>query len=252
MYKYKGKWPHTRLAGIQEPWSTCFSLINAASHVAGLMMLARFDSAKKLHMHVASAREQMAPTTGEALVAHLTRISCMSRLWIVTWVSSAVFHTRDTWLTEKLDYYSGNLAMCYMAFLSLTRAGWGLEGVVSRSLLAIGLGGSISVHMALGWQQMDYSRNMHVMIALLATHSVGWASRCLRTPAPHNKLFYVSTLLSYAAGALEIYDFPPRLGRLPLIVSRATLAVCTHCGPCHALPRLNACRVKTTACHTPI
>lgn len=52
---------------------------------------------------------------------HHARLEVMSCLWIVAWISSSIFHTRDTWLTERLDYNSGNIAMGYMVYLSVAR-----------------------------------------------------------------------------------------------------------------------------------
>lgn len=57
----------------------------------------------------------------EAILRHHARLEVMSCLWIVAWISSAIFHTRDTWLTERLDYNSGNIAMGYMVYLSVAR-----------------------------------------------------------------------------------------------------------------------------------
>jgi hypothetical protein len=56
-----------------------------------------------------------------AIMQHQARMEVMSCLWIAAWISSAIFHTRDTWLTERLDYNSGNIAMGYMSYLSLAR-----------------------------------------------------------------------------------------------------------------------------------
>ena len=204
LYKYRGKWPHTRLLGMQEPLSTAFSLVNAASHVAGWMMLAQTKLAMPQLRHV-------------DLQHHLQRLQMMSGLWVLAWMCSAVFHARDNWLTERLDYYSGNVALTYMVYVGLLRAGWvgcGFRWAPLRIALGTALSGGIATHMALNFHKIDYTRNMHVMIGLLSAHSVAWLCRCRVERAPHNKYMYLSAGLTYAAGALEIFDFPPVLGSL--------------------------------------
>ena len=153
LYKYKGRWPHTRLLGVQEPFSTAFSLLNAAAHIAGLFIVRRSRSAAA-HMLQGSAdgktqaglvggvlkvevRDRVSACVTDwfatpawqqvllpeelAIMQHQTRMEIMSCLWIAAWTSSAIFHTRDTWLTERLDYNSGNIAMGFMSYLSVAR-----------------------------------------------------------------------------------------------------------------------------------
>ena len=170
MYKYKGKWPHTRLLGAQEPFASAFSLLNVAAHFAGGMLLMRAKAA--------AAAKGALPAD---LAGHIARLQTMSFLWCVAWVCSALFHVRDTWLTERADYFSGNAAMTYMVFTALVRVGWtggGLHRGWLRAALGAGLAAGIGAHMAGNYDGIDYTRNMVVMISLLTAHTGAWAWRC--------------------------------------------------------------------------
>jgi hypothetical protein len=44
---------------------------------------------------------------------------------------------------------------------------------------------------------------------MVVAHSLAWLSVCLTEKMPHAKHFYGSTIMLYAAGLLEVFDFPP-------------------------------------------
>ncbi|KIK69963.1 hypothetical protein GYMLUDRAFT_150557 [Collybiopsis luxurians FD-317 M1] len=98
--QYYGKWPFWRFAGIQEPASVAFSLLNLWAHVKGAqkLQLALHDShpMKKFYM-------------GWSLVS------------MNTWIWSSVFHTRDTPLTERLDYFSAALTILTALYFTVVR-----------------------------------------------------------------------------------------------------------------------------------
>jgi len=213
-WKYGGKWGHTRFLGMQEPAAVAFSVLNGAVHVAGAVMLSRarktaLDQLKERKMD-ASPLHQVYP--------HLWRQNVMAWVWSLAWLASAIFHCRDKWFTERLDYYSGNIAVAWMLFTGLTRCGWDTvrmrEGWMQAAVggvTAVGIGLHIADSVS---KKIDYTRNMYVMIGMMVAHSLGWVAFCLANRRPHNWLFYTSNLLVYAAGALEIKDFPPVLGSM--------------------------------------
>ncbi|KAG7453108.1 Per1-like protein [Guyanagaster necrorhizus] len=98
--QYYGKWPFWRLGGVQEPASVAFSLLNFWAHVKGASRLRR-------------------EVSGE----HPMRIYYL--LWAFasmnTWVWSSVFHTRDTPLTEKLDYFSAAFTILFALYFCVIR-----------------------------------------------------------------------------------------------------------------------------------
>ena len=48
-----------------------------------------------------------------------------------------------------------------------------MPGIDSREFPP-GLGGAIGTHIALNYRQMDYDRNMKLMIGLLTAHTIAW------------------------------------------------------------------------------
>ena len=48
-----------------------------------------------------------------------------------------------------------------------------MSGIDFRELPP-GLGGAIGTHIALNYRQMDYDRNMKMMIGLLTAHTIAW------------------------------------------------------------------------------
>uniref|UniRef100_A0A7S0E205 Post-GPI attachment to proteins factor 3 n=1 Tax=Hanusia phi TaxID=3032 RepID=A0A7S0E205_9CRYP len=209
IWKYQGKWPHTRFLGIQEPASALFSLFNAVSHVLGLLLL--FDTRKT----IAQANNRQGALSD--VIRHVNRVMSMSRLWICAWIGSMVFHSRDNWATERLDYYLGNVAMTWMAYTAVMRVVLSSNTVKwlgIQRLLQMSFFGGILAHMMSGWNRMNYSQNMRVMIALMIANSCAWLSVCISIKQSFVRLFYLSTVLTYAAGALEIFDFPPMFGFL--------------------------------------
>ena len=75
IHQYYGKWPFWRLAGMQEPASVLFSLLNLYGHVDGLRKLQRIKS-----------------------YSHPMRPYYLLWSWvnINAWIWSAVFHTRGS------------------------------------------------------------------------------------------------------------------------------------------------------------
>lgn len=85
--QYFGKWPFLRILGAQEIFSVLFSLGNLAACIYGY------------HVILKGGRSHW--MDGVHKVSFLITCNC--------WLQSAIFHYRDTWLTEKLDYFSACL-----------------------------------------------------------------------------------------------------------------------------------------------
>ncbi|KAI0285234.1 Per1-like protein [Russula brevipes] len=216
--QYYGKWPFWRLAGMQEPASVAFSFANLLMHVLGADWLRR-------GVHPA---HPMRPF-------YLT----WARLSVNAWVWSAVFHTRDTPLTEKLDYFSAALAILYALYMTVvrlfhlypgTRAYPGRPGRFAisyawRALAAV----AYFAHVAyLGLSpRFDYTYNVIFNLVLGLVHNAlwllfalpgsSWFARYAAMPRSyrpaHAGTAAVTVALTTAATALELFDFPP-LGRV--------------------------------------
>ena len=95
--QYYGKWPFVRVLGAQEIFSVIFSLGNFVACLYGYFYIYR------------PVRKQINNDQRNRIL-WMDRMHMIS-LWITcnAWIQSAIFHYRDTPITEKLDYFSACL-----------------------------------------------------------------------------------------------------------------------------------------------
>jgi hypothetical protein len=140
--KYHGKWPFARLLGVQEPASVLASLANLASHAYGYARLRRAWSKRVYPMRLLW--------------------SCYAALSVNAWLWSAVFHCRDTHLTERLDYIAADVLLAFALFAACVRA-LHLFSTAQWLPLAVALGGCLAYHC---WYMLaikfDYGLNVAV------------------------------------------------------------------------------------------
>ncbi|KAF6758202.1 Per1-like protein [Ephemerocybe angulata] len=214
IHQYYGKWPFWRYAGMQEPASVIFSLANLWAHLVGFKQVRRklSDShpMKKLYL-----------------------------LWSVcsmnAWLWSAIFHTRDTPITEKLDYFSAGLAILNALYYTVIRlfhlyqpARPKLTSGTSISkpltLLFIGIYAAHIYYLTSG-PRFDYTYNTIFNLTLGVLHNLLWTlyalpsglsllrSRFPGRPREYRPSFAskagLFVALTTAATALEVFDFPP-------------------------------------------
>ncbi|TFY82236.1 hypothetical protein EWM64_g1785 [Hericium alpestre] len=218
--QYYGKWPFWRFAGAQEPASVVFSLLNLLFHVWG------------------RSEVQNTMSNDHPMKQYYLRWSLIS---INAWTWSAVFHTRDTSITEKLDYFSAALAIMYSLYFSVirlfhlypTKRGTA-PTLTSRShdtprLLYIWSVACILVYLAhisyLGLApRFDYAYNMAFGVVLGLLHNFLWLAyalpssmsifkRFLYEPKSYRPFYATeaakAVVLTTAAMGLELFDFPP-------------------------------------------
>lgn len=247
--KYHGKWPFVRLAGMQEPASMLFSLLNLAAHAHCLARFRRLcGSLWAQHGRqqgkrggaggtVASAENGVAgcaacsngsPGNGSACAVHAAAAEAPSTypyawLWegymllsINAWLWSAVFHGRDTRLTERFDYLSAALLIFYNLFLSVVR----VCQLRSPAALAT-VAAPLLIFLAAHFRYMllvlfDYGYHVKVCIAAGAAQSLLWLAWAVAAPrrSPGRASLLAFILLLNACMALEILDFPPLLSVL--------------------------------------
>ena len=226
--QYYGKWPFWRFFGMQEPASVAFSLWNMWFHLQGARQIRR-----------------KIPTNHPFRAYYLT----WAYVSVNAWIWSTIFHTRgeqrlsgvfilshkqvDLPLSEKLDYFSAALAILYALYYTVIRManlylppskpidkgrqflrfGWAtlciivyLSHVTYLSLLP----------------RFDYTYNMAFNLALGFSHNILWLLYSLPVPFfqrfPYaSKTYYprhiykagIFVLLTTAATAFELFDFPP-------------------------------------------
>ena len=237
--QYYGKWPFWRFAGMQEPASVAFSLLNLWSHVLGARNV-----------------QKMIPTN-HPMKAYYLVWSCVS---INAWFWSSIFHTRgkshtnlpltnliftrlDLPSTEKLDYFSAALAILYALYYTVIRL-FHLyphrpqarltisSNSLAKASLAKKIWSLLCVTAYLGHisyltllPRFDYTYNMTFNLILGLTHNVLWLIYSLPIPLirryPSQPKSYrppfainaaVFVVLTTGATSLELFDFPPCAG----------------------------------------
>lgn len=236
--QYHGKWPFWRFAGMQEPASVAFSLLNLWSYVLG---------ARKIKKRVPSNH----PMKGYYLV--------WSFVCINAWVWSSVFHTRgksqwntllsqsdvlypDFPFTEKMDYFSAALSILYALYYTvirlfhlyphrtqarLTTANAPPQTRFIKEIWALFCVIAYLAHISYltFLPRFDYTYNMAFNLIVGLVHNALWLTYALpisliqgypNQPKSHRPPFVINAavfvVLTTAATSLELFDFPPWAG----------------------------------------
>ncbi|XP_045515452.1 post-GPI attachment to proteins factor 3 [Pieris brassicae] len=192
--KFHGKWPFRKIMGVQEPASTFASFLNLAVHAS---------------MYQEIIKQFPIKTTPIVLFWHAFAIVCMN-----AWMWSTIFHTKDNYFTEFMDYACA-LSMVIMLFVAAVLRVFHKR----RKLSAVALLATVVYFVEhvryLYTGRIDYDYNMLVNICFGVAGSVIWLlwagiqyisgrRECWRLVA--------FTLSSGAALTLELLDFPPLYG----------------------------------------
>lgn len=154
MVQYHGKWVFIRMFGAQEPLSVLFSVANLSVHLNALDLLRR---------QVPDGFPLKAIYILHAL------LSCVAWFW------SAVFHTRDKILTERLDYFGAGGVVLGALFLTTCRV-WRLApGSIAFVVLARLFASAYAMHLLyLSVGRFDYGYNMKANVFVGVTNSLLW------------------------------------------------------------------------------
>lgn len=195
---YYGKWPFIRVLGVQEVFSSAFSLLNGLPYAILAVSWPSLDSGPHSYL-------------------------CFGSPWYVliainTWLQSAIFHARESRLTEFLDYQGANLLLSYSLAISLAgnlHGRWSPRRVGWLVMLPV-LAGWIAHVLYLSFVKFDYGRNMAVCVGLGIVSTLSqlvwwWRHRHKCTFAWKAA---VSALGPYVVLPLELLDFPPVFGLL--------------------------------------
>ena len=188
--QFYGKWPFRRLWGIQEPASVLFSLTNLA---AFLVFLARL-------------RSQL--PSDAPLLRLWTRYA---HLGIFTWLSSSLYHTRDTPTTERLDYFCAFGSILFGLYAALVRLVGQRRARLPGRLLALYL----ALHVAyLSFWSFDYSYNMSASLAAGVGQAGAWVwwmwGECGKDGGwKRVRPGLAAVVWTVASLGLEVQDFPP-------------------------------------------
>lgn len=190
--QFYGKWPFARLFGIQEPASAIFSLLNGLSF---------FIAWKRFASKVNANQPMYYVWFGYALIS------------MNAWMWSTVFHSRDTNITEMLDYFSATAAVMYGLFCLVARVS-GTEKVGRLLICAVLCTTLFIMHIYyLAFIHFDYKYNMMASVGTGMLNSIGWLLWCSarRKRQPYVWKCAATIVAVNILVLLELGDFPPIL-----------------------------------------
>ncbi|XP_065865110.1 uncharacterized protein [Euphorbia lathyris] len=199
--KYHGKWPFKRVYGIQEPVSVAFSALNLAMHFHGWLS---FFILLYYKLPLTQDRKAYYEYAG---LWHIYGLLSMN-----SWFWSAVFHSRDVDLTEKLDYSSAVALLGYSLLLAILRS-FNVRVEAARVMVAAPLLAFVTTHILfINFYELDYGWNMKVCVVMAVAQLLIWAIWAGITRHPSRWKLWVVVVGGGLAMLLEIYDFPPYKG----------------------------------------
>ncbi|XP_059666668.1 uncharacterized protein LOC132312344 [Cornus florida] len=199
--KYHGKWPFKRVYGIQEPASVAFSALNLAMHFHGWL------SFFILLNYKLPLKPYKKPYYDYTSLWHIYGLLSMN-----SWFWSAVFHSRDVDLTEKLDYSSAVAILGYSLIIAVLRC-FNVREEATRVMVSAPLLAFVTTHILyLNNYQLDYGWNMKVCVVMGVAQLLIWSIWAGVTRHPSRWKLWLVVVGGGLAMLLEIYDFPPYLG----------------------------------------
>lgn len=192
--KYHGKWPFKRVFGLQEAASVVLSLLNLAMHFHGLSSFYTLVKHKKAYYDYAG-------------LWYIYGLLSMN-----SWFWSALFHTRDVDITEKLDYSCAVALLGYSLILAILRS-FNVRKEAARVMVSAPILAFVTTHILyLNNYRMDYGWNMAVCVSMGVAQLVVWAVWAGATGHPCRIKVWLVVVGGGLAMLLEIFDFPPYKG----------------------------------------
>lgn len=195
--QYYGKWPFIRVAGAQEIFSVIFSAGNLLANIYGFFWIYRV-AWKKLK----PAQRKAFAWMDWLHVANLL-VSCNA------WIQSTLFHYRDLWLTERLDYFSACLIICFTLPLAVVRTRQ-IKSFSSQMAVVLPVLTLYLQHIYyMAFVSFDYGYNIKFNAVIGAISNclwMNWAYRNRHTAVGLRMLQF--TVLSVLATLMVAIDFP--------------------------------------------
>lgn len=188
--QFHGKWPFYRFLFFQEPASAFASLLNG---LANFVMMNSYKAA------VPSDSPMYETCTSFAMIS------------LHAWFWSTIFHTRDTAITEKMDYFCASSVVLYSLYLCCVRT-LGLKHPVIASCFGIVLILIFTCHVAyLTFVRFDYGYNMFANITVGVINLSWWLCWCMKNQKqlPYVRKCMIVMVLLNVLALLELLDFPP-------------------------------------------
>lgn len=200
--KYHGKWPFKRIFVFQEPVSSILSAVNLMVHFTGWLSF----------FLLVNYKLPLRPQTKRTYYEYTGLWHIYGLLSMNAWFWSAIFHSRDFDLTEKLDYSSAVASLGYSLILSLLRT-FNVKDEASRVMLAAPILAFVTTHILyLNFYQLDYGWNMKVCLVMGISQLLIWTIWAGISRHPSRFKLWAVTFGTGLAVLLEVYDFPPYEG----------------------------------------
>ncbi|XP_075439542.1 LOW QUALITY PROTEIN: GPI-specific phospholipase A2-like PGAP3, partial [Ascaphus truei] len=185
-------WPFSRLLFLQEPASAFASFLNG---VTNLLMLRRYRSS----------------VPASCPMYH----TCLafSEVSLNAWFWSMIFHTRDTAVTEKMDYFCASAVILHSIYLCCVRT-LGLRHPAFANAFGAFLVLLFACHVSyLSLGRFDYSYNMAANAGFGMVNLLWWLAWCVRwrSRQPYLWKCVLVVVLLQGLALLELLDFPPWL-----------------------------------------
>jgi hypothetical protein len=129
-----------------------------------------------------------------------------------SWFWSAVFHSRDVDLTERLDYSSAVAVLGFSLVLAILRT-FDVRVEAARVMVSAPILAFVTTHILyINFYKLDYGWNMIVCVTMGVAQLLLWARWAAVSSHPSNWKLWVVVLAGGLGMLLEIYDFPPYEG----------------------------------------
>ncbi|KAI3757562.1 hypothetical protein L6452_05103 [Arctium lappa] len=201
--KYHGKWPLQRAFGIEEPVAVALSALNLAVQFQGWVS---FFILVNYKLSLRPNRQTYYEYTG---LWHIYGTLSMNFLF---W--SAVYHSRDVEVTEKLHYSSGAAVLGFSLIVAILRT-FNVRSEATRVMVAAPLIAFVTTHILyLNCYQFDYGLNMKVCVTMGVAQVLIWGVWAGVSNHPSRLKVWLVALGDGLIIFFQYYDFPPYWGFL--------------------------------------
>ncbi|XP_076953962.1 uncharacterized protein LOC143628196 [Bidens hawaiensis] len=201
--KYHGKWPLKRAFGIEEPVAVALSALNLAVQFHGWVS---FFILVNYKLPLSPTRQTYYEYTG---LWHVYGTLSMNFLF---W--SAVYHSRDVEMTEKLNYSSAAALLGFSLIVAILRA-FNIRSEAARVMVAAPLIAFVTTHILyLNCYNFDYGLNVKVCLILAVAQLLVWVVWSGVSNHPSRWKIRLVAVGECLIIFFQIYDLPPFWGCL--------------------------------------
>ncbi|KAJ6833182.1 post-GPI attachment to proteins factor 3-like [Iris pallida] len=200
--KYHGKWPFIRISAFQEPVSAALSAMNLFVQFNGWLTF----------FFLLYYKLPLRPQTSRTYYEYTGLWHIYGFLSMNAWFWSAIFHSRDFELSEKLHCSSTVALIGYSLILTILRT-FSVKNGASRVMVSAPLLAFLTTHILyLNFCELDYGLNMKVSVAMGVAQILLWGAWAFVTHHP-SSFKLCTVLIGGSLGMLlDYYDFPPYKG----------------------------------------